>query len=197
MFHNDFYNEYSRRFRKAKRDDYKRGDFFTSCNFALSFAKVMDIELGGYREPEKWGITDQCVFNAHKRKVLIVGSNPSQKSPDNSPFHKNTASFKRVSGWFSHLNVELHFINLVDEKTENNKQLTKTQIKPHLADIVMKTRGYNKIVACGNIASMGLDMANVDHFTVPHPSGVNRFWNCPRSTYEKLTEMLDYVYDRE
>lgn len=133
-----------------------------------------------------------------KNSILIVGSNPSQSSPDNSAFNKSTKSYKTIMSWFSDLNnIELNFANLVDEKTDNNKQLSKSKIRQNIDSIIQKTNGYNTIIACGKVASMGLHMAEVDHFEMPHPSGLNRFWNSKEQSDLKIKEMLKYIYESQ
>lgn len=133
-----------------------------------------------------------------KNSILIVGSNPSQSSPDNSAFNKSTKSYKTIMSWFSDLNnIELNFANLVDEKTDNNKQLSKSKIRQNIDSIIQKTNGYNTIIACGKVASMGLRMAEVDHFEMPHPSGLNRFWNSKEQSDLKIKEMLKYIYESQ
>jgi hypothetical protein len=130
--------------------------------------------------------------------VLVVGSNPSQKSPDNSPFHESTASYRRIVSWFkNHSPLNIKFINLVDEKTEGNKPLKKSKIRSELENIRRKTDGYNIIIACGKQASNGLKMAEIDHFEMPHPSGRCRFWNDSTASRDKINSMLEYIYGRQ
>lgn len=131
-----------------------------------------------------------------KKGVVLVGSNPSNKSPDCSAFHPDTKSRKFVDQWFDE-SWSVAYENLVDFKTENNKQLSKTQIKENLWDIQSKMDRYTvagyRIVACGKIAAMGLNMAEVKHFEMPHPSGLCRFWNDKEAGDTKVKEMKKWV----
>jgi hypothetical protein len=132
-------------------------------------------------------------YNHGPIPVCIVGSNPSRQSPDCSAFHPDTKSRKVVDSWFEGQNVFLSYINIIPEKTEGNRQLTKKDMKPHLETLEDKLRYEKNIVACGRIASMGLNMAGIDHFNMPHPSGLNRFWNDKEAGEKKIKEMLSWI----
>ena len=69
--------------------------------------------------------------------VCIVGSNPSQASVDNTPFHKGTKSRKTIDSWFEKDDgtYYLTFENIVDYKTVDNKPLKKSEIKENLPKI--------------------------------------------------------------
>lgn len=142
------------------------------------------------------GMSDFCKKFSHK-KVLLVGSNPSSKSPDNSPFHEDTKSRQFVDKWFEGEGWTVAYENLVDYKTKNNKPLTVLQIKADLPWIVENMGEYNKmgykIVACGKVAAKGLRLANVEYFEMPHPSGLCRFWNNKEAGEAKVKEMKEWV----
>lgn len=131
------------------------------------------------------------------RKVLLVGSNPSNKSPDNTAFHPDTKSRQFVDKWFEGEAWTVAYENLVDFKTKKNKQLSNAQIKENLEWIVENMAKYNKlgykIVACGKIAAKGLKMADVDYFEMPHPSGLCRFWNDKQAGDAKIAEMKEWI----
>jgi hypothetical protein len=40
---------------------------------------------------------------------------------------------------------------------------------------------------------MGLKLLNIDHFEIPHPSGLCRFWNDKTVSEAKIKEMLEWV----
>lgn len=141
-------------------------------------------------------VTEFCC-KYHHRSVVLVGSNPGEKSPDNSAFHPDTKSRQFVDKWFEGDGWFVVYENLVDFKTEKNKQLSNSQIKNNLDHIVAKMVPYNelgyKIVACGEIASRGLTMAKIDHFKMPHPSGLCRFWNDREASEAKIREMKEWI----
>ena len=69
-----------------------------------------------------------CIIFPSERppRVLLIGLNPSQSSPDLSPFHKDTRSGKRIMEWVKPLLDRIdtmYCVNLCNEKTENNKQI--------------------------------------------------------------------------
>lgn len=124
-------------------------------------------------------------------KVLIVGSNPSQASPDNSAFHPSTKSRKTIDKWFAGIPADLHFINVSNEKTENNKPLNSHQINP-IRTQLESFKNY-KIIAVGKTAENVLKHAQIDHFAMPHPSGRNRKLNDRDYIRNKLAELNKYV----
>lgn len=131
-----------------------------------------------------------------KKGVVLVGSNPSSKSPDDSAFHINTKSRKFVDKWFDD-SWCVAYDNLVNFKTEDNKQLSVSQIKKSLCDIESTMDNYiitgYKIVACGKTAALGLEMAGVEFFEMPHPSGLCRFWNDKEAGEAKVEEMKTWI----
>lgn len=146
---------------------------------------------------EDWIATDQekarFFTNTSYMSVTLVGSNPSGKSPDCSAFHKSTKSRQFVDKWFEGKKVHTTYMNLIDVKTKNNKQLKKSQILVELETIRNKFHMCEKIVACGKIAAMGLTMANVPHFEMPHPSGLCHFWNDKEASKQKVEEMIRWL----
>lgn len=129
--------------------------------------------------------------------VVIVGSNPSNKSPDDSAFHPSTKSRQTVDKWFEGIDeYDISYINLVDKKTDSNKPLKVTdinenEVKKKLVNITAYKS--HKIIACGNMASAGLKKAGIQHFKMPHPSGLNHFWNDKEKAKEKIEEMLSWL----
>ncbi len=131
--------------------------------------------------------------NKHCTTVTIVGSNPSGKSPDNSAFHPETKSRQFVDEWFEEGGYDIEYINLIDHKTENNKQLKKSDIEVELTNIRRKLTNKRNFIACGKIAAMGLNMAGANYFEMPHPSGLCRFWNDKEAGEAKVTEMKEWL----
>ena len=143
------------------------------------------------------GLSDYCIKFSYK-KVLLVGSNPSEKSPTNEPFHKSTKSRQFVDKWFEGEGWTAAYENLVDFARIKNKRLSDKQIKSNLpwidANINEYIRRYGyKVVACGKIAAKGLTLAKIEHFEMPHPSGLCRFWNDKEAGKAKIKEMKDWI----
>lgn len=127
-------------------------------------------------------------------KVLLLGSNPSEASPNKQPFHPSTKSRQILDRWFDGIETEMSFINIRDEKTPNNRPLRVSEIRDALPRLREKIDGWDKIVALGKTASKALSMlGNVDYFEAPHPSGLNRFWNCSVQSSHMIQSIRDYV----
>jgi len=157
--------------------------------------------LPGVRKAPKYGpisvggvgdISDFCKKYSCKN-VLIVGSNPSNLSPDTTAFHPDTKSRQFVDKWFEGEGWTVVYENLVDIKIPGNKPLSVQMIKAHLPWICENIGAYNKmgykIVACGKIAARGLRLAGATYFEMPHPSGMCRFWNDKEAGKVKVEEM--------
>ena len=131
--------------------------------------------------------------------VCIVGSNPSQASVDNTPFHEGTKSRKTIDSWFEPDEevFYLKFMNVVNYKKVDNKALTTKEIKDAVPEIRNRfselAAGKFKLVTVGKAAHTALTLADVNHFEMPHPSGLCRFWNDPIAAEAKIKEMLEWV----
>jgi uracil-DNA glycosylase len=127
--------------------------------------------------------------------VVIVGSNPSEKSPDNSPFHPSTRSRMTVDAWFSGLDIDIRFENVCDRTCPRNRPMRVSEIKDNLESLMgrISSHGDCKIVALGRTAEKALSMLSMDHISIPHPSGANRFWNNKSAATEVITKLRTYV----
>ena len=112
-------------------------------------------------------------------KTILIGSNPSNQSPDCSPFHASTRSRRVVDAWFNQIDTEIIYMNVCDLKMPGNKPLTRKMITESLPDLKSRLERYPgaKIVAVGKAASTALTLLRVQHFEMPHPSGANRLLN--------------------
>lgn len=132
--------------------------------------------------------------------ICIVGSNPSVSSPDNKPFTKGTRSRKTIDSWFDNycdFDYHIRFENIVHYKKTDNKRLTKAEINKHLPSISRRFSNREEdgqlIVAVGNDAQWALDEADITHFKMPHPSGLNHFWNDKEAGEAKIKEMMEWL----
>lgn len=130
--------------------------------------------------------------------VCIAGSNPSQASVDNTPFHKGTKSRRTIDSWLEHDDGAycLTFENIVDYKTKDNKPLKKSEIVanlPRIKDRFSTLSMDYKIVAVGKTAQEALELAGVEHFKMWHPSGLNHLWNDKEAGEAKIKEMLMWL----
>jgi hypothetical protein len=155
----------------------------------------------------KFGIHSHLSFNeqldfaekygADYIDVIVVGSNPSTASFDNSAFAKGTKSRTTIDSWFEDgNNYRIQYTNVVDYKKVNNKALSKSEIIRNLPKIkqrfAARAKGF-KIVALGNTAQEALDLAGVEHYKMWHPSGLCRKWNDKEAGEAKIKEMLEWI----
>jgi hypothetical protein len=129
------------------------------------------------------------------KTIVLVGSNPSVRSPDLSAFHPDTKSRKFIDNIFKSTNFNIVYLNLVDIKIEGNKPLSKSIISSELENIKLKFQSYSnsKIISFGKTASEGLALASIEHFAMPHPSGLCRFWNDRSASEAKIKEMIEWI----
>jgi hypothetical protein len=129
------------------------------------------------------------------KNIVIVGSNPSVKSPDLSAFHPSTKSRKFIDNIFKDTYLNLTYVNIIDVKLSGNKPISRSQIKSQLENIKLKFHGISntKIITFGKSASYGLQLAEVPHFEMPHPSGLCRFWNDRSASEIKIKEMFAWI----
>lgn len=128
-------------------------------------------------------------------KVLIIGSNPSQKSPDETPFHKSTQSRTILDKWFDGWDVEFTFTNVSSTPTDNNRPLRVSEIRdnlPALRETIDSHRDH-KIVTLGKTAERALNMLELDFFAAPHPSGCNRQLNDQEFVADMLCKLRKYL----
>ena len=123
-------------------------------------------------------------------KVIFVGQNPanSMKAGD-SPF-KDTKSFDRLKQWIEVLKVTEPA--MVNASNKSGKVTLKDVDKLTLdnVDNYHRFAGY-KVVALGNYASKALKRFKIEHYKLPHPSGLNRLNN----SKEYIDKQLELCYD--
>lgn len=101
-------------------------------------------------------------------KIIIVGL-----APGSSRFNEDTSpTRKRVRKWLGNANYD--WTNKSDDDIEHIKK-------------------YEKIIALGNVASEWLKKNEVDHLKIPHPSGLNRFWNESGSESWAINNIRSYL----
>src|SRR5208283_5205037 len=82
-------------------------------------------------------------------KVLFIGSNPSVRSPDNSPFHPNTRSRIILDAWIRVLGCEASFMNLSDHPTPSNEKLRASDIDKDIIQAKISQFADYRIVGLG------------------------------------------------
>lgn len=126
--------------------------------------------------------------------ILFVGSNPSHSSISNTAFHEETPSSKILTGWANNLTGMKMAINVQNEKTEDNRPLTKSEIKANLPRLAEDIRIINatKVVALGKTAAAALSAIGISFYEMPHPSGCNRLLNDKEFVAGKIKGLIEY-----
>lgn len=81
------------------------------------------------------------------------------------------------------------FINLYDGYG-NNYEYSNEKLIKNMVD------QYDKVLTLGTRVDHSLGDMDVDHFPLPHPSGLNRQINDPKFVHERLEACKNYLYGR-
>ena len=129
--------------------------------------------------------------------VLLIGSNPSERSINTTAFHSSTRSRMVLDQWFNGIDVDVYYENVCDRTRPGNRPLRVSEIReslPRLSSILNHDGFRNcKVVALGKTASKALSMLEVEYMEMPHPSGLNRFWNDKDKAEAKIKELHKYL----
>lgn len=138
-------------------------------------------------------------------KILFLGSNPSQKSSSIVPFWNDARSTKVLNEWIKQIGTKslveiesIHYLNVANYPTPGNRPLKDAEIKAELDALAFRIYGFNganpdKIIALGRTAESALKMLGIEHYPMPHPSGLNRLLNDPQYVAEKLNGLKEYL----
>ena len=115
-------------------------------------------------------------------KVIMVGINPSR-----GPFRKGCSQYK-MNIWMKYFGFHFYsfsnVIPIVGEYKVKNVDIEFVQNFTH---------GYDKVIALGGFVSTVLKKAGVDHFTMPHPSPLNRNLNSREYEEDRLKECKEWL----
>ena len=115
--------------------------------------------------------------------ILILGINPSSGRPN-----KTSATIQRLNRWMDTLGfIHYSFTNVIH---------TTGKYRPELVDldtIKLFSEGYEKVIALGPFVSKSLNRAHVNHFTLPHPSPLNRQLNDKTFEQDCLMKCKSYL----
>ena len=113
--------------------------------------------------------------------TLIVGSNPSVA--------KSGKSLLKLFKWVS--TPIFSFTNVSTICTPNNRPLKKSEYQ--LERLCTECQNYDKIITLGNTANEALTLLGIQHFQLPHPSGLNRKLNNKEYLTKVLSECQKYL----
>ncbi len=134
-------------------------------------------------------------------RVLIVGSNPSQKSGSVEAFWHDTKSRKTIQKWQVALGdvmlEQIDYMNVSNKVTPNNRPLKTSEIKAALPTFEHHIQPYVAlnfhIVSVGKTADKALTLLGITHYAMPHPSGLNRQLNDSKFVEEKIKGLQNYL----
>ena len=99
--------------------------------------------------------------------ILIIGINPSSGKPS-----KTSATIQRLNRWMDSLGfIHYSFTNVIHHTGPYRAKDADIETLKNFAE------GYSKVIALGPFVSKTLNTADINHFTLPHPSPLNRQLN--------------------
>jgi uracil-DNA glycosylase len=134
-------------------------------------------------------------------RTILLGSNPSQSSPDSSPFHVSTRSRIIIDRWFEGIDAtDRVFLNVSDKPKEGNKPLTSKEIAEEIWPLMCKLEKYPNafIITLGKTPARAMTIIKgmgygYNFFEMPHPSGRNRLLNDPKYIEEKIKKLQEFL----
>lgn len=116
-------------------------------------------------------------------RILILGMNPSscQKNTKNS-------TLRRLWDWADQIGLGIFsFSNVVLQTGKVHKNMVDRDVISYYGKI------YDKIITLGNFPSEILTELNINHFKLPHPSGLNRLINDKEYIFVKLENCREFI----
>lgn len=113
-------------------------------------------------------------------KVVFVGDSPSKFNVSRRIAFVGAKCFNRLAGWIAKIKPD-YYICINSYSSEDIYQIS-----------LLESSGF-KVVALGNVTSERLKDIKVEHFKLPHPSGINRKNNDSVYIAAELCRAYDYV----
>lgn len=115
-------------------------------------------------------------------KIIIVGINPTKKE------HMKNNTMNRLKRWMNSIGIdEYNFTNCIFTLGKYKKEMINYET------LKKNVSGFDKVLALGKFVSDALIKINIDHFKIPHPSGLNRQTNDKEFINEELKKCKSYV----
>lgn len=115
-------------------------------------------------------------------KVVFVGDEPSQTNIDPDIAFVGAKCFQRLTEWINYLRPDYYIC--LNSHTDND--IFKIER--------LKEDGF-KVIALGNKASERLTKWQIQHYKLPHPSGLNRKINDKKIIEHELDTCLVWLED--
>lgn len=112
---------------------------------------------------------------------IFIGINPTK-----ARYRKGCALF-RFYDWVQYMKLDVvAFTNLSPDPMWDKRDVDVPLLYASL-------RGHTKVVALGGLVSKNLSKLGIDHFTLPHPSPLNRQINDEKFIQEQLDLCKDFL----
>ena len=129
---------------------------------------------------------DLSWYNRSMKNVIFIGMNPGKL---NKPRRWEAPTMRRFSTWLDHLN--LNIVSFTNVSPDPDWDLKVASVDTNF--FRQTIAGYDKYVAWGGLVSKYLSWYKIDHFMLPHPSGLNRQINNHDYIISKLDECKEYL----
>lgn len=119
-----------------------------------------------------------------RSSVLVLGINPSDHTPK-----PNCTTLRRLPVWLEYMEVMKHtFLNCIAEPGAYRMKDVRMELVEQTA------KAHDKVIALGNFPSNVLRKLDIEHFTLPHPSGLNRKLNSIEYEVTMLDRCAEYIH---
>ncbi len=118
--------------------------------------------------------------------ILIVGDKPSKKNKDKNVPFVGTISYKTLLEWLYKMNIDISRVQLGNASDISINKYNEAYTHFGLFQ-------YKYVIALGEVASKFLTSKEIDHFKLPHPSGLNRQNNNKKLLESKLKECEEWL----
>ncbi len=116
------------------------------------------------------------------KNIIVIGLNPTKLAVP-----RKGGAVKRFHEWMDYLALDkVAFTNLSPDPYWDNKTVD-------LAFLNESIHHHDKVIAWGPVVSKYLTRMNIEHFTLPHPSPLNRQVNDHIFIRQKLDECKKYL----
>lgn len=114
---------------------------------------------------------------------IIIGMNPTKGK------YRKGCAWYRLQDWIDELDVGIvAFTNLSHDPYWNKKTVDFAYVRE-------TARPHGKVIALGGLVSKVLSGLSIDHYTLPHPSPLNRQINNHAYISQRLQECKEYLHE--
>ena len=108
--------------------------------------------------------------------IIVIGQEPNKRY-----IRGKNGSIARLTRWLE--SIDVHRFSFTNLSISNG---------PEIDRIVTEAQNYDTIITLGKVADKALNNINLEHFALPHPSGLNRQINNKEFINEQLRELRVY-----